>query len=99
MILTFGSDLELMYEQFLRTREVVKLSPFKDMIEGEINPGPNVTSKEDIKDWIKKTFATIYREYSGFSQYRRVSEIVPPQTPLVRAPCFRGTRAELSLLN
>ncbi|KAI0689397.1 alcohol oxidase [Cytidiella melzeri] len=53
-------DLELMYEHFVRMRHIASLSPFKDMIARELNPGPEVSTEEDIKKWIRNSFATIY---------------------------------------
>ncbi|KAI0085565.1 alcohol oxidase [Irpex rosettiformis] len=53
-------DLDLMYEHLLRMRQVASLPPFKDIIARELNPGPEVTSKEDVKAWIRNSFMTIY---------------------------------------
>ncbi|KAI0759156.1 alcohol oxidase [Irpex lacteus] len=53
-------DLELMYEHFVRMRHIASLSPFKDIIARELNPGSDVTSEADIKQWITKSFQTIY---------------------------------------
>jgi hypothetical protein len=54
-------DIELMYEHFVRMRHIASLSPFKELVARELNPGPDVTSEEDLKLWIKKTCMTIYR--------------------------------------
>lgn len=51
-----------MYEHFVRMRHIATLSPFKDIIARELNPGPEVTSEADIKQWITKSFQTIYRK-------------------------------------
>ena len=58
-----STDLDLMYEHILRTRQVASLPPFKDIIARELNPGPEVTTEEDIKAWIRKSFMTIYRKW------------------------------------
>lgn len=51
----------MMYEQFQRMRRIAALPPFKDMIATELNPGPGVQSEAEIKEWIRKSFMTIYR--------------------------------------
>ncbi|KAI0087638.1 GMC oxidoreductase [Irpex rosettiformis] len=52
--------VDLIYEQFLLTRKIASLSPLADMIESELNPGPEVQSEAEAKDWIRKTFSTIF---------------------------------------
>jgi hypothetical protein len=52
-----------MYEHVVRMRHIASISPFKEMIARELNPGPDVTSKEDVKAWIKNSFMTIYRTF------------------------------------
>ncbi|KAI0337693.1 alcohol oxidase [Trametopsis cervina] len=53
-------ELEMMYEQFQRMRRIASLPPFKDMIATELNPGPEVQSEKEVKEWIRKSFMTIY---------------------------------------
>ena len=65
LLTVWHTDLDLIYEQFLVTRKVVGMSPLSDLIESELNPGSEVQSEEAAKDWIKKTFSTIFRAQSS----------------------------------
>ncbi|KAI0687618.1 GMC oxidoreductase [Cytidiella melzeri] len=74
------ADLDLMYEHFLSMRRLAELSPFKEMVAREHNPGPEVLSEEDVKTWIRKTFATIYHTVGTCSMLPRDSGgVVSPE--------------------
>jgi choline dehydrogenase len=50
-----------MYEHVSQARRLTTLSPLKEMIAKERNPGPEVQRAEDVKQWITDSFTTIYR--------------------------------------
>ncbi|KAJ3550489.1 hypothetical protein NM688_g5068 [Phlebia brevispora] len=53
-------DLDVYVEAVKFARALSKLTPMKDMIVGEHNPGPKATTDEQIKEWIKLTLDTVY---------------------------------------
>ncbi|KAH8101777.1 alcohol oxidase [Cristinia sonorae] len=46
------ADLQILVEQLHFARKLAETSPLKDIIARELNPGPNVQSDEQIKEWI-----------------------------------------------
>jgi len=65
--LSQGIDLEILVELFKRMRRLVQIEPLKDIIAGELNPGAEVQTDQQIVDWIKATFATIYHTIGSCS--------------------------------
>ena len=41
-------DLDTLLEVVKYVRKLAEVSPFKDLIVGEVNPGPNVTTDEQL---------------------------------------------------
>ncbi|KAJ7459576.1 GMC oxidoreductase [Mycena galericulata] len=66
-----ASDLELLIELFKYIRKVTQLAPFKDCLDSEVNPGPNVQTDEQIRDWIKQTFSTTFHTIGACSMLPR----------------------------
>ncbi|KAJ6589525.1 hypothetical protein B0H19DRAFT_1104053 [Mycena capillaripes] len=65
------ADLELLIELFKYIRKVTQLAPFKDCLDSEVNPGPNVQTDEQIGDWIKQTFSTTFHTIGACSMLPR----------------------------
>ncbi|KAJ7489781.1 GMC oxidoreductase [Mycena galericulata] len=63
--------LELLIELFKYIRKVTQLAPFKDCLDSEVNPGPNVQTDEQIRDWIKQTFSTTFHTIGACSMLPR----------------------------
>ncbi|KAI0797157.1 alcohol oxidase [Abortiporus biennis] len=53
-------DLQIILEQVKFTRKLENISPLKDVIAAQHNPGPNIQSDDDLKEWIKQTFSTTW---------------------------------------
>ncbi|KAJ7442761.1 GMC oxidoreductase [Mycena galericulata] len=66
------ADLELLIEVFKYIRKVTQLAPFKDCLDSEVNPGPNVRTDEQIGEWIKQTFNTTFHTIGACSMLPRV---------------------------
>ncbi|VDC02256.1 unnamed protein product [Peniophora sp. CBMAI 1063] len=58
----FDEDID--FQTFLEcvkfVRALSKISPWSDMVAAEANPGPNVTTDEQLGEWLKKYMATTY---------------------------------------
>ncbi|KAJ7597992.1 GMC oxidoreductase [Mycena floridula] len=65
------ADLELLIELFKYTRKVSQQSPFKDYLDCEVNPGPNVQTDEEIGDWINQTFGSTWHTLGACSMLPR----------------------------
>ncbi|KZT28136.1 GMC oxidoreductase [Neolentinus lepideus HHB14362 ss-1] len=66
----FEEDID--FQTFLETVKFVrtklgKTAPFCDMIAGELNPGPEVETDEDIADWLKSFMMTTYHTVGSCS--------------------------------
>ncbi|KAJ7459637.1 alcohol/choline dehydrogenase [Mycena galericulata] len=66
------ADLELLIEVFKYIRKVTQLAPFKECLDSEVNPGPDVQTDEQIGDWIKQTFNTTFHTIGACSMLPRV---------------------------
>ena len=53
-------DLEVMLEGFAFLREIAKQPPLSEIIAEEIAPGPAVTNREEIIDFIRRDAATVF---------------------------------------
>ncbi|EPS98728.1 hypothetical protein FOMPIDRAFT_1125896 [Fomitopsis schrenkii] len=60
-------DLEMFSETVKYTRKLAEVSPLKDMIVNETNPGPEVKDDAQIRDWIKKCLSTTWHTSSSCS--------------------------------
>ncbi|KAJ3556842.1 hypothetical protein NM688_g1799 [Phlebia brevispora] len=50
-----GVDLDIHTEMTKYARKLAEITPFKDMIAKEANPGPEVQTDEQLREWIKST--------------------------------------------
>jgi len=65
------ADLESMVEQVHFARRLVATSPLKDVIARELNPGAEVQTDEQIRDWVVKYFGTVWHTASSCSMLPR----------------------------
>lgn len=66
------SDLELLVEELKYSRLIAKTEPFKSEIVGtEVEPGPQCTSDEDIRNYIKNTASTAWHAIGTCSMLPR----------------------------
>ncbi|KAI0072989.1 alcohol oxidase [Panus rudis PR-1116 ss-1] len=55
-------DLDTFVEQIKFARNLANISPLKDMIVKEVNPGPEIKSDAEIGEWAKSHFSTTWRK-------------------------------------
>ncbi|TCD61245.1 hypothetical protein EIP91_008712 [Steccherinum ochraceum] len=55
----FETDRKILEEQVHFIRKLASTDPLKEIITGEVNPGPDVQSEEAIRDWLVKSFETV----------------------------------------
>ncbi|TCD63183.1 hypothetical protein EIP91_005880 [Steccherinum ochraceum] len=64
-------DLELLVEHIKLVRKLAHMEPLKSGIVREIDPGPNATSDEDLKDYLRKTCGTCFHAIGSLSMLPR----------------------------
>ncbi|TFY67647.1 hypothetical protein EVJ58_g1480 [Rhodofomes roseus] len=60
-------DLDIFTESVKWCRKLADLSPMKDVIVHELNPGPQVKDEAQVRDWIKKCMGTTWHTSSSCS--------------------------------
>ncbi|TFK48618.1 alcohol oxidase [Heliocybe sulcata] len=60
-------DLQTFVETVKFARGLGKTVPFKDLVVDEVNPGPEVTTDEEIADWLKSYMTTTYHTIGACS--------------------------------
>lgn len=74
------ADLQTFLECIKFVRSLANMKPFSDMVVGEANPGPNVTTDEQLEDWLKKYMATTYHSSGTCSMLpREKNGVVDPE--------------------
>ena len=63
----------MMYEHLVRTRHIASQAPLKDIIAAEVYPGPECTTEDDVKDWIRQSLVTIFRTSSALFTYYKLN--------------------------
>jgi len=75
-----GVDLDVLTEMVKFARDLSQIAPLKDMIVGEVNPGPEVKDEDQLRDWIKKCFGTTWHTAGSCSMLPRASGgVVDPE--------------------
>lgn len=73
-------DAEMFLETIKFVRGLAEISPIKDMIVKEVNPGPKVQTDEDILNWAKAVLFTAHHTSSSLSMLpREKGGVVDPQ--------------------
>ncbi|PSR73741.1 hypothetical protein PHLCEN_2v10431 [Hermanssonia centrifuga] len=60
-------DLEIFTEMCKFARKMADIAPLKDMIVKELNPGPEVQTHEQMREWVKSTFSTTWHTIGSCS--------------------------------
>ncbi|KAJ3535059.1 hypothetical protein NM688_g7031 [Phlebia brevispora] len=72
-------DLDVLVEMCKFARQIANTSPFKDMVVKELNPGLEVQTDEQWREWIKPSFSTTWHTSSSCSMLPREKEgVVDP---------------------
>ncbi len=58
--LTDPDDMRIMLAGFRIARQIVATEPFRSLVTEQIRPGPDITSDEQIADYIRKFGSTVY---------------------------------------
>ncbi|GJE93556.1 GMC oxidoreductase [Phanerochaete sordida] len=75
-----NADVEAFLETIKFMRNLVKLSPLKDIIAREINPGPEVETDEQLIKWAKAYFFTPHHTVGSLSMLpREKNGVVDPK--------------------
>ncbi|KAH9899627.1 hypothetical protein C8Q73DRAFT_680554 [Cubamyces lactineus] len=73
-------DLQVWVEMVKFTRNLKNVSPLKDMITKEYNPGPDIQTDEEIAAWIKTVMSTTWHTASSCSMLPQENGgVVDPQ--------------------
>jgi len=65
------ADLDIFTESIKFGRSLASVSPLKDLIVKELNPGPTVQSDKQIQDWMTTMFSTTYHTCGSCSMLPR----------------------------
>ena len=67
-------------EQCKFVRKVAQTEPFAALLAREVNPGPSVTSDEELAVWLKKYLTTVHHTSSSCSMLpREAGGVVDPE--------------------
>ncbi|KAJ3556843.1 hypothetical protein NM688_g1798 [Phlebia brevispora] len=64
-------DLEIALEIIKYVRKLANTAPLKDMLEKELNPGPECQTDDQIREWIKAGFSTTFHTAGSCSMLPR----------------------------
>ncbi|KAJ3533637.1 hypothetical protein NM688_g7255 [Phlebia brevispora] len=64
-------DLQIFTEMVKFARKLATVSPMKDIVVSELNPGPAIQTDEQIRTWLKETFLTTWHTASTCSMLPR----------------------------